>query len=475
MLRSLTICATFIVLLLLARPAAAQVQRIEDAELIFQQAVEAFDEGDYGMAYRRFRLVFDTYTLNPKTTAAYLMAGKSLYRDGRHREAADLLTAFIRRFPTSSYLGEAQRTLDLALQQLEREGQRPATIALGIALPLGSDDVGLTQALFNGIRLAVDEVNESGAAQVRMVFRDTRGTADGAAQAVRALAEEGVDVVVGPLYSQEARAAGAAAERAGVVLVAPLATDEDVAEGRRFVFQANPTITSRGERMAHFAMRELGLDRLGVVAERDAGSISERMGEGFQKEVVLQGGELAFFELLENARGWAQLDQRIGADTLAAVQAVYLPVAGNRVDALIEAALQSLERTGAAVQVLGNAEWHNFRNRQLASRYEATYTNDFYVDPGRAGTQDFMRRYREVAGSMPDAGSVRSRLAYTGYDLARYLLGLSIEDAARPLREALHAAPRYQGLGIRVHFGDGNVNRALYVMRYRDGERQVVE
>ena len=130
-----------VLLLAPASPAVAQdtVPRIEDAELVFDQAVQAFEEGDFGMAYRRFRLLYDTYALNRKTTAAYLMAGKSLYRSGQYREAADLLTAFIRRFPTSSYIGEAQRTLDFALQQMELAEGRRETIDLGVLLPLGGE------------------------------------------------------------------------------------------------------------------------------------------------------------------------------------------------------------------------------------------------------------------------------------------------------------------------------------------------
>lgn len=465
--------------LLVAWPAAAQeaVPRIEDAELVFQQGLEAFEEGDYGMAYRRFRLLYDSYALNRKTTAAYLMAGKALYREGRYQDAADLLTDFVRRFPTSGYVDEARQVAAYAAQQIERTGEEARTVDLGILLPMNGDDAVLSQALFNGIRLAVDEHNRVNAQgpRVRMVFRNSGGTAGAAAGAVRELVEAGADVLIGPLYSDEARAAAEAAERAGVVLVAPLATDEDVSEGRPFVFQANPTITMRGRQMARFAMRSLRLGRFGVVAERDAESISERMGEGFQQEVMYQGGALDFYRLLEGTRGWSQLPQVVGADTVARVEAVYLPVAGGRADALAEAALVGLDRMGASVRVLGNAEWHDLPNKRLASQFQATYTNDFYVDPARDDVQAFRRDYRTLAGSEPDAGATRGRLAYTGYDLARFVLGQATRDPGQPLHEALRAAPLYQGLGLRIDFGEGNVNEALYYFRYRDGRAELIQ
>src|SRR5690606_12373712 len=394
-----------------------------------------------------------------------------LYRNGQYREAADLLTAFIRRYPTSSYLGEAQQTLDFALQQVDLAATRVEPVELGILLPLGGQDTPLTQALFNGIRLAVDAHNAANARgpKVRMIFRDTGGEAGRAAAAVRELAGLGADVLVGPLYSAEARAAGAAAEQAGVVLVAPLATDEDVSEDRRFVFQANPTIFVRGQQTARFAQRELRLRSFGIVAERAPGGLGERMGDGFQQEVVFQGGDLQFYELLENTRGWSQLDQLIGPDTLARVQAIYLPVSGDRAGAHAEAALASLERAGATVHVVGNDEWHNLRNRELASRFEATYSVDFYVSPNSTAAAAFQQDYRRRFGDFPESGSTRSRLAFTGYDLTQFLLGQMTRQPERPLHEGLRQAPAYDGLGIRIDFQNGNVNQALYFFQYRDG------
>src|SRR5690606_1733729 len=110
---------------------------------------------DYATAYRRFRSIFDgDRPLNRRTTAAHLMAAKALYRDGQYQEAADLLETFVERFPTSGYLEEARLTIDAARYQLGQGGTLAQTLDLGIALPLGGDDTALTQALFNGIRLA---------------------------------------------------------------------------------------------------------------------------------------------------------------------------------------------------------------------------------------------------------------------------------------------------------------------------------
>src|SRR5690606_25039764 len=100
------------------------------------------------------------------------------------------------------------------------------------------------------------------------VFRDAGNDPARVQAALRALLDEQqADLVIGPLYSEQARAAAEVAEQRGVVLVAPLATDERVSEARRFVFQANPTLTVRGELMARMAVYGLRLDSIGVVAQ----------------------------------------------------------------------------------------------------------------------------------------------------------------------------------------------------------------
>lgn len=451
------------------------VPRIEDAELVFEQALDAFEEGDYGMAYRRFRLVYETYPVHRKTTATMLMAGKALYRDGNFDRAIDLLNRLIRRYPTSGYLDEARRVVDLAERGGDQDAGRSAVHELGIVLPLQGDDAILAQALFTGIRIAIDEHNALNDQPVRMIFRDSRGESHRAAASVAELAGLGTDAVIGPLYSSEAKAAAQAAERERLVLIPPLANDEAVSQDRRYVFQANPTITTHGRLMARFAIRSLMLDEFGIVAERDRDALSERMAEGFQEEAMLQGADVRFYELLESRSGWARLADQVGEDTLRDVEAVYFPMSGGETAIRVDAAFNSLDAADAVhVRVLGNTEWHGLPNPNRATRYATTYTNDFHVNEDDPSVRAFRNRFREIMGRSPNPSSTVGRLAFTGYDVARYLLPLMIRDSSRPLYERLRDAAMYQGLGLRIDFRNSNVNEAMYYFRYQSGESRLL-
>lgn len=458
---------------LLATPVAAQEQpnplsRIEAAETMFEQALRAFQQDEYSIAARRFEEVYTQFGINRKTTAAMLMAGKAFYRSGQHDEAVRVLDELIRRYPTSRYVDEARQVADYAREQQSTTTQADRVLQVGIALPLSADDVALSQAMFNGIRLAVEEHNQAAGTRrpIRMIFRDTRNDPARARTAVQELAEADADVIIGPLFSEEARAAADAAERAGVPLVVPLDASNGVAEGRRYVFQANPTLTMRGRLMARFAVRNLRLRDFAVVAEF-GNTASERMAEGFQDEVLREGAALHFFKLLPGESDWYRLPQEVGPDTLANVEALYLPVAGSKETTYVGAALNGLDRMGVSIRVLGNGAWHDLPMAVQASKYTTTYTNIFEVDADDPAVQDFVQRFRALTGQAPTPRN--RRLVYTGYDVARYL-AQHLGTSTGSLPEALRAAEPYEGLALLFDFREGPINQGVFYHRYRLGQ-----
>lgn len=450
-----------------AQVTAGSVPVIEEAESIFRQGVDAYEAGDYGMAYRRLRLVIDGHEFNRVTTAAEAMAIKALYRQGRYEHTVELADSFLRRYGTSRYVDEVRRVRGFASEQQREQERRLPTIQLGVVLPMtGANPV--TQSLFNGIRIAVDAHNRTSGdvRPVRMIFRDSHNDPTTAREAVADLARENVDVIIGPIFSDEAKAAADEAERRGVTLITPLATDEDVAAGRRYVFQANPPLSARGRFMARQAMRD-GLTRFGVAA-RLHDQVAEQMAEGFQDELLQRGIEVAFYELVESNAAWAEIEHLVGADTLAQVEAVYVALAGTNSTSQAQSLLRGLSEAGSQPMILGSDGWHDLPPRDELSRYQTTYATDFYVDSRSDGVRRFDDAFRDFAGVAPD------RPAYTGYDVTTYVLSRRLDNPRADLHDILHHDISYQGLGTRIDFSNGNVNQALYVFGYRDGRLELL-
>jgi ABC-type branched-subunit amino acid transport system substrate-binding protein len=282
------------------------------------------------------------------------------------------------------------------------------------------------------------------------------------------------DVIIGPLYSREARTAGARAEQARTVLVAPLATDVSVSAGRQHVFQANPTIPMRGRLMARFAAQSLLIDQVGVVFEANDDAAA-RMATGFREEASRIGLGVPFTLELSSAREWSRLPLAFEADSTltpeqrAVAEAVYLPVTGRNAQGDIQDALVGLRRMSPDLRGLGNSQWHDVSFKKEASRHLATYANDFDVQTRRVAVQRFIRNYRLLTGRTPgELSATGKRLAYTGYDVAHFLLS-TLSPAARPTPAALRRPDAYDGLGIRIDFRAGNVNEAMFFHRYRAG------
>jgi ABC-type branched-subunit amino acid transport system substrate-binding protein len=325
--------------------------------------------------------------------------------------------------------------------------------------------------MFNGVRLAVDDHNAANPARpVRLVFRDTEGTSEGARAAVQRALEAGADIILGPLFSAEAAAAAEVAEQSSAVLIAPLATDEVVAAGRRFVFQANPTFPVRGRQMARYAVERAGARNLAVVAE--AGTFGAVMADAFEAEATRLGATIVSTSRMRDAAGWNVLPELVGRERLRTAQAVYLPVTGGDAPEHAASALRGLEEMSLDIQALGNTEWEGLdASRSRAGRFRAVFDQDFHVDDASAG--EFAARYRALAGVRAD------RLALMGYDAARMVLDVAwpeggVQASGAALADRLRAAPLHNGLGHRVHFDGGQVNGALFLMTFRGSDAVLV-
>ena len=456
-----------LVLLLSIHGAAAQpatAPRVSEAETAFESGLAAYREGAYIEAGRLFGRAANDFGYNERTTAALLMMGRSAFAAADFGAASAPLTALVTEYPDSRYAAEARALL------ATMEASAP-TFDLGVILPATGENGFLAQAMFNGVRLAVDDHNAANADRpVRLVFRDTEGTADGAGTAVRRALEAGADIILGPLFSAEAAAAAEVAEQSGAVLVAPLATDEVVAAGRRFVFQANPTFPVRGRQMARYAVERAGARNLAVVAE--SGTFGAVMADAFEAEATRLGATIVSTSRMRDAAGWNVLPELVGRERLRTAQAVYLPVTGGDAPEHAAAALRGLEEMSLDIQALGNTEWEGLdASRSRAGRFRAVFDQDFYVDDASAG--EFAARYRALAGVRAD------RLALMGYDVARMVLDVAWPEggsqaSGAALADRLRAAPLHSGLGHRVHFDGGQVNGALFLMTFRGSEAVLV-
>lgn len=466
-----------------------EVPRISDAEELFQRAVAQFEEGQYEESKLLFERIYASFPLHQRTTASMAMHAKAAFRAGAYEEADAVAAELLDSYGHSRYAADMQQLRSLVADHQGAEAADPDPVRLGIALALEGEQSLLAQELFNGIRLAVEEENgavdldqlmaafegdvedvaflrplEEDRRPVRMMFEETSDANGGVRAAVERLIERGVDVIIGPVYSEDALEAGRVAEQHDTVLIAPMATQDAVSDGRRYVFQANPSVATRGRAMARFAANSLNLKGTGVLAQANS-ELSTVMAEGFIAEAERQGMHVPFYYSVETASDWADwtddvkadsLKQVAGEDSDKAFDSVYMPFSGTGVSRDVRHALGALDRAGISVRALGNAEWHDNIPLSEARSFEAVYSNDFWVEDNSPEVRTFVTRYNLLANEAPD------RLSFVGYDLVRFLLHVMENGDSGELAEDVRNASRFEGLGMRFDFQGEMINQALF-------------
>ena len=124
----------------------------------------------------------------------------------------------------------------------------PDVLTVGVAFPLSGEAQGIGERMKKGVELAVEEINGSsllGGTELRLVFKDTEGTPDGAVSAFRKLIDEdAVRAIIGPWSSSSTKETAPVANQSGVVAISPTssASPDGITAPGDFIFRASLTV-----------------------------------------------------------------------------------------------------------------------------------------------------------------------------------------------------------------------------------------
>ena len=152
-------------------------------------------------------------------------------------------------------------------------------IVIGAALPLSGKHAAVGNNMLYGAQIAVDGLNQNrgiGGRRVKLEICDTGSSAEGAAQAVKVLAEKGASAVIGGYSSSEAAVLSSGAQRERVPLIVPCATADDISTKNLFVFRTSCTDTQQAEGLAAYLWYWRQIRKIGVLIDMRADSEYER-------------------------------------------------------------------------------------------------------------------------------------------------------------------------------------------------------
>ncbi|MBL4894985.1 MAG: penicillin-binding protein activator [Emcibacter sp.] len=376
----------------------------------------------------------------------------------------------------------------------EQDGIARQEIRLGILLPLSGTDAVIGKALFNAATLALFDSRDP---RLTLLPHDTKGTAEGAVEAMTQLLAQQPDLIIGPLFSHSITAIKQMAQQAQINVIG-FSSDHTVAGDGVFLmnFRMEEQIKrvigyASDQGYARFAtlvpetaygMRALEIFGASVIdQERELSSVGFYPADSSKlvkpvKNIARYNErrknytrEIDFLERLGEEDDFAQemLDELKNEETIGDVDfdAILLPEGGAMLTTLA-AWVSYYEIDPAKIKILGTGLWDDemlFLEPQLYGGW--------FAAPDHKKATKFLNRYKDLYGQ---SGPRLATLAYDTVALAATL----VRQARIPnfSAEQITDANGFSGIEGLFRFGsDGLIQRGLAVYEVSNKEFTVID
>lgn len=351
-------------------------------------------------------------------------------------------------------------------QPLGTEGQlinASRTVPVALLIPRGSATRGdniLAQSLENSARLAIADLN---GAKIDLRVYDTMGNpAQAAAVATQAI-NDGARIILGPVYAEAANAAGIAAAKRNVNVLA-FSNNTSIAGGNVFVM--GTSFESNAQRLLGFAKQQ-GQDTIVMSSGNNAAGIAGR--SAVQKAAAITGIKVAeniSYELsqqgvINSVPSIASAIRSSGADSfvMTATSAGALPLL-----------TQLLPETGIrpdTIQYIGLTRW-DIPSQTLAL---PGVQGGWFAIPDPYVSEQFRNRYQGTYGAAPHP---IGGLAYDGIAAIGALIATGNANALTASALTQNAGFTGSG-GIFRLMPDGTNQRGLAVASIKDQKVVVID
>jgi len=342
-------------------------------------------------------------------------------------------------------------------------------LRVGLVVPLSGRLQDTGRSCLEGAELVVQELNESGGLSVRgrryrveLLIRDARDTPERALGAAQGLINgENVAALIGPPFSSQAIPVARLADRAGVPLIVPMATNPAVTAGTSHVFRVCFTDSFQGRVMARFAREGLRARRAAILYDV-ANPFSRDIADIFTSVFGEAGGRVVAREGYPTG----QQDFRPELQRIRAARPDVLFLPGLYPDLRFQ--LAQLHAMGFGVQVLGGDTMYS-RDPNDLPLVEGAYFSTHYSPqmPGEAA-RAFNRLYRGAYGHEPPPGSA---LSYDALQLLFAVVRAQGSTQAAGISAGLDGLQRYEGVtGIMLFDGGPDPAKSVVIVQAREGQ-----
>jgi branched-chain amino acid transport system substrate-binding protein len=318
----------------------------------------------------------------------------------------------------------------------------------------------------NGVQLAVEERNAAGGVKGKKIavkLYDDQGKTQEAGTAVtRLITQDHVVAVIGEVASSLSIAGGRVAQQYGVPMISPSSTNPAVTEIGDMISRVCFVDSFQGYVVAKFVRDDLKLSKAALLFDQSQ-AYSKGLKDDFARAFQTMGGSITTEQAYTGGDG--DYSAQLTSIRESKPDVVFLP--GYYTDAA-NVMLQA-RKLGLDVPFLGGDGWDSEKLSQIGGKaVEGSYYSNHYAheDP-RPEVQNFVKKYKEKYGSIPDG------LAALGYDAAGVLFA-AMEKApsldGKTLAAAINSTKDYAGVTGKITIdAQRNARKAAVVVQMKGG------
>jgi len=332
-------------------------------------------------------------------------------------------------------------------------------VKVGLILPMSAGgNAGLAgQAMRNAAEMALAEFNSP---NIQLVVQDDAGNTDTARAVAQQALDQGVQIILGPLFAQSVNVVGQITRPRNIPVIA-FSTDANVASPGVYLLSFLPE--SDVERIVQYAGSTGKRSFAALVPSNPYGTVVEA---AFRQDVARRGGQIVALEHYPHDNAGMAAPVRAVAQAAARADALFIPDGGDAVPGVVQMLAADGMNT-KRIQLLGTGLWDD-------PRIYATPALDggVYAAPDAAGYRSFSNRYRQRFNKDP----VRTAtLAYDAVALVAALVKTQPDPQVRFSPQILTNPSGFTGIdGLFRFLPNGTNQRGLAVLRVTRSGPQTV-
>ncbi|HEX9407612.1 MAG TPA: ABC transporter substrate-binding protein, partial [Thermoanaerobaculia bacterium] len=293
----------------------------------------------------------------------------------------------------------------------------------------------------NAIQLAVDEINTAGGVngrKIKLLTEDDQSKQEEAANAVtKLISQNNVLAILGEVASSNSLAAAPICQSNKVPMITPSSTNPEVTKKGDYIFRTCFTDDYQGENIARYAANQLHYKR-GAILTDVKNDYSTGLTTTIERVFTSQGGQIIAKASYSN--GDSDFRSQLTSIRAANPEVIFVP--GYYTD-VGQIAIQARD-LGMKQPLMGGDGWESPKLIEIGGKAleGCMYTNHYFYGDPAPNVRNFVQKYKERYGGIPDG------MAALGYDAARVLAD-AIARAKKldgaSLREAIGATKGFQG------------------------------